>query len=61
MTGHSKRLQAAFASWSHEVYSTNRRFVGRCYSDRARKRSRVIARKILRNWQKRQDRLEGGQ
>jgi hypothetical protein len=60
MTGHRKRMQMAFAGWSHEVYSTNRRVVGRCYSDRATKRRQVVARKILRNWQKQLDRGEIG-
>lgn len=48
MIGHRKLVWAAFKGWSHELHSTNRRFVGRCYTDRARQHSRAVARKIIR-------------
>lgn len=63
MTGHRKRMFLALSGWSHEKHSTNRSVVGRHYSDRMRKRARKVGRKLLRAWQKRQDRkeTEGGQ
>jgi hypothetical protein len=54
--GHRKRMYAALAGWSHEVFSTNLGVTGECYSDRRRKRAKVLAHKLLRQFQKRQDR-----
>lgn len=56
--GHRKRMFAALSGWSHEIFSTNRGVVGLCYSDRRRKRAKVIAHKLLRAYQKKQDRKE---
>lgn len=51
-------MYAALAGWSHENFSTNRGVIGWAYSDRRRKRAKVIAHKLLRAYQKRQDRKE---
>ena len=56
--GHRKRMYAALTGWSHEIFSTNRGIIGWAYSDRRRKRAKVIAHKLLRAHQKRQDRKE---
>ena len=56
--GHRKRMFAALAGWSHEIFSTNRGIIGTAYSDRRRKRAKAIAHKLLRAYQKRQDRKE---
>lgn len=58
MTGHRKRMYLALPRWSHEIYSTNRSIVAPHYSDRMRKRARKVSRKLLRAFQKRQDRKE---
>ena len=58
MTGHRKRLYLALPRWAHEVYSTNRGIVGWAYSDRRRKRAKTLAHKLLRTYQKKQDRKE---
>ncbi len=54
--GHRKRMYAALAGWSHETFSTNQGVTGKHYSDRRRKRAKVLAHKLLRQFQKRQDR-----
>lgn len=56
--GHRKRMFSALQGWSHEIFSTNRGVIGWAYSDRRRKRAKVIAHKLLRAYQKRQDRKE---
>jgi len=56
--GHRRRMYAALSGWSHEIFSTNRGIIGARYSDRRRPRAKVIAHKLLRAYQKRQDRLE---
>ena len=58
MSGHRKRMYAALHGWSHEIHSTNRSVVDWHYSDRMHKRARKVSRKLLRAWQKRQDRKE---
>ena len=59
--GHRKRMFLALPHWTHEMFSTNHGIIGRHYSDRMRKRSRKVSRKLLRAWQKRQDRQEAAE
>lgn len=54
--GHRKRMYAALSGWAHEVFSTNESVTGKHYSDRRRKRAKALAHKLLRQYQKRQDR-----
>lgn len=56
--GHRKRMYAALSGWSHEDLSTNRSVTGWAYSDRRTKRAKALAHKMLRVFQKKQDRRE---
>lgn len=58
VVGHRKRMYAALSGWSHEIFSTNLGIIGRAYSDRRRKRAKILAHKLLRAHQKNQDRRE---
>jgi len=58
MVGHRKRMFAALQGWSFEIFSTNRGIIGWSYSDRRRKRAKILAHKLLRAHQKKQDRQE---